>query len=126
MNLEINGVYKTRDGKYEARVLALDLGGTHPVAVHFRPLVDCGSSCCKERLERLTADGCWTTIDFPRISCEFDLMPPGPPTWWVNVYEDKPGTGKYRTRCEADRAVKNATAKRIACVEISDGEGLGS
>lgn len=49
--------------------------------------------------------------------------PRGPKTqtWWVNIYQERPGSVMYPSREEADRV---AAPTRIACVQFSEGEGL--
>lgn len=111
--IELGKQYKTRDG-CEARVYAVDAGGSH--SVH--------GAIKRNGVWVITAwakEGQWSMHD--SINDLIEVKPRIQREVWVNVYHA--GQGTYGNKKEADRY---AAGSRIACVKVvidcEEGEGL--
>lgn len=115
--IDKNKTYKTRDGRFQARVYCVDGGGIY--TVHGAILVN-GLWQPRE----WTIDGLFSVYG----ECHADLIEVKPKRtieFWVNVYEEDVVYLPHRTRLQAD---KFEMKDRIACLhftrEFEEGEGL--
>ena len=113
--IELGKQYKTRDG-CEARVYAVDAGGSH--SVH--------GAIKRNGVWVITAwakEGQWSMHD--SINDLIEATPHIQREVWVNVYKTATMYGIYQDKFTADL---NASNRRIACVKVvidcEEGEGL--
>jgi len=112
--IELGKQYRTEDG-CEARVYAVDAGGTHSV----HGAIKRNGSWI---VTAWSKEGCWSSGY--SINNLVEVKPRIQREMWLNVYNGRLCTG-YPSREESDRA---SSYDRIACVKVvidcEEGEGL--